>query len=224
MPDSRAPSVGRPRRAVDEGRTSPTTSRRALRRAPGRRPRAVHRPGPDHRRGRGVPHRRAPCRRDGPRPRDDPLHRSRRVDGQATALGDAAWVALLERHNDAVRQQLGGSQGRDRHGGRRVPRPLRRAGAGRSLRPGRPGRFSRASARASAQDVQRARSSVGAETAARIAVHVGARVMSLAGSGEELGQRDDASTSSQAPASGSRPRRARLKGVDGARGLRRRAS
>ena len=87
VPDARAPPLGRPRRT---GRGGP------LHRRSGSRARAssssrgddhvpVDRPGPDRRRGRGVPHRLASGPAVVPRADDDPVHRSRRLDGAGAA-------------------------------------------------------------------------------------------------------------------------------------------
>ena len=58
---------------------------------------------------------------------------------RAATLGDSAWRQLLERHHAVVRRELGALPGsRARHGGRRLLRRVRRAGASRSRRVGDP--------------------------------------------------------------------------------------
>ena len=82
--------------------------RRAVRRARRRRPHRVRGPGPDPRRGRGVPHRRrSRLAVAESRARDRALHRPRRLDGAgARARRPRAGRELLERHDDAVRREL----------------------------------------------------------------------------------------------------------------------
>ena len=79
---------------------------------------------------------------------------------RAAELGDRRWRELLERHHAAVRRELDAlRRSRDRHGRRRLPRRLRRAGPGDPLRAapsstrstGSGSRCGRASTRASAR-------------------------------------------------------------------------
>jgi class 3 adenylate cyclase len=106
---------------------------------------------------------------------------------RATGLGDAAWGKLLERHHDAVRQQLARFAGEeiDTAGDGFLALfdgPARAVRCGLGLRDalGELGLEVRAGVHTG--EVERPRG----DKPRGIAVHVGARVMSLAGSGEVL--------------------------------------
>ena len=94
--------------------SSPSHPRRTLRRAARLEHAAVGRRRAAARRDRGVPHGRAAGSRRRSRPRDDPLHRHRRLDGDGSELGDSAWSRLVEQHHAAVRREL------DRYAGEEI--------------------------------------------------------------------------------------------------------
>jgi pimeloyl-ACP methyl ester carboxylesterase/class 3 adenylate cyclase len=106
---------------------------------------------------------------------------------RASALGDAAWASLLERHNDAVRQQL------RRYSGDEIDTagdgflalfdgPARAVRCGLAVRNQLRDLGLEVRAGVHTGEVERPRG----DKPRGIAVHVGARVMSLAGSGEVL--------------------------------------
>ena len=155
-------------------------------------------PGDDHvpwvgmddiaRRGRGVPHRRPPgaasrtaCWRRSSSPTS-----SARPTARA-ALGDAAWAALLDAHHAARAARARAlRRRRGRHGGRRLPRALRRPGARDPAR----ARDPRVAAAARARRARRRAHRRG--RARRRAARAGspctsaARVVAAAGAGEVL--------------------------------------
>ena len=57
--------------------------------------------------------RRVGRRRARPRARDRPVHRHRRLDGEAAELGDRRWRELLSKHHARVRRQLARFRGRE---------------------------------------------------------------------------------------------------------------
>ena len=146
-----------------------------------------------------------PVAGDGPRARHDPLHRPRRLDrARRGARGRRLGVAARTSQRRGAARARRFSGGGDRHGGRRVPRALRRAGAGDPLRPRDPRRAARLGldVRAGVHTGEVERPS--GRKPRGIAVHVGARVMSLGERGRGARQRRRRTTSSRAPASSSR--------------------
>ena len=87
---------------------------RPLLRAAGPRPSLLHRgPGRAARRGRGLPHRRARVARAGAAARDRPVHRHRRLDRPAAAVGDRRWRDLADAHDEIVRKALARHRGHE---------------------------------------------------------------------------------------------------------------
>ena len=117
-------------RSADPGRPL----RRARRRGP---PSARRRPGRRPRRDRGVPDRRPAGSRAGPRPRDAAVHRHRRLDrARRVELATRAGASCSSGTTSACAGELEHWQRpRARHGGRRLPRVLRRPRASDPLRP-----------------------------------------------------------------------------------------
>ena len=106
---------------------------------------------------------------------------------RATELGDAAWAALLAEHNGVVRRELAPLRGGgDRHGGRRLLRALRRAGQGDSVRSRAPSGARRARARRARRRAHGRDRAAAGDKPRGIAVHVGARIMSLGRAGDVL--------------------------------------
>ena len=175
----------------------------------------VGRPGPDRRRGRGVPHRSAPPAVVRPRPRDVLFTDLVGSTERAAALGDAAWGASRSpRHDDAVRRRARAVLRRgDRHGRRRVPRPLRRAGARDPLRARDPGRARRARARGASGRAHRRGRAAGAGTSRAGSRCTSARVSCRSRGGRRgAGQLDDARSRRRLRARVRGPRRARAEG------------
>ena len=136
---------------------------------------------------------------------------------RAAEVGDRAWRELLDAHHALVRAEL--ARARRRRGqdaGRRLPRHLRRAGAGGPLRAARRRALGRAPASRSAPASTPASASASASDVAGIAVHIAARVMGEAGAGEVLVSR---TVTDLVAGSGLRfelaRRRAALRGVPG---------
>ena len=221
VPDARPPPHRRPRLASRGG----PVHRRA---DPGARfvelPGDDHvpcgRPGSDPRRGRGVPHRRPPGAGDRPRARDGPLHRPRRLDRaasrrSATRPGRRSSSA----HDDAVR-----ARARRASPARRSTPPATASSRSSTVRRA---RF------AAALAIRDALAALGLDVRAGvhtgeverpagdkprgIAVHVGARVMSLARRRRGARQRDDARPRRRLRARVRGPRRARAEGDRGPR-------
>ena len=115
-------------------------SRRPLRRAVrGRPPADRRRPGGAARRDRGVPGRQPRRSRGRSRAGDDPLHRHRRLDrgrGRARGRSLARSARTPRRHRSQRDRGPPGPRGQD--DGRRLPRHVRRTGAGDPLRAGDP--------------------------------------------------------------------------------------
>ena len=106
---------------------------------------------------------------------------------RAQELGDNEWRLMLERHHATVRDDPGPlPRTRDRYGWRRVPRVLRRAGAGDPLRRRGARRPRLDSGSRSRSGLHTGEVEVVGDKLAGIAVHIGARVAALAGPGEVL--------------------------------------
>ena len=135
---------------------------------------------------------------------DRPLHRSRGLDGEGAQLGDAAWAHCSTRTMTAVRRELARFSGEE----------IDTAGDGflaafdgpaRAIRCGLAVRDAlRRLGLTCERACTRARSSASADKPRGIAVHVGARVMSLAARRRGPRQLRRPATSSRAPASSSR--------------------
>ncbi len=193
---------------LDEGRyIARTHPGSAVRRAARRRPHARRRPTSRPRRGGGVPHRRPAEAVDRPRPRDDPLHRPRRLD----AAGDASSVTRRGRRSSlgtmrAVRAEL------DRFDGEEIDTagdgflalfdgPARAIRCGLAIRDSLAALGLDVRAGVHTGEVERP----AGEKPRGIAVHVGARVMSLARRRRGARELDDAR-----PRGGLGPRASRI--------------